>query len=470
MVPKQVFIIGGGVAGLATAWKLASSGWPVTVIEKDRTLGGLARTVAWDGWNFDLGPHNIHTHKDDIAAFYREFLGEEFLARTPIVRLYIFDKLVSYPFISADVLLSLKGLKMAQATLSFLFTRLKAFLFGIPNTPYLDDWIIRRFGRILYGTYFQHYIERVWKVDPHRLSKSVGEVRIPVLSIRNYIKKDLLKDRRIRHPEDLSQLQSYYVRHGIGHLSEKFAETITTMPNARIHLGEEALAFDCSGDGIRAIRTTAGTYDTRSAVVVSTIPLNLLLQEMLSTPPELRSTVSILEHCSERFLLMKVRKPKVTGYDWVYFSDRRYPFNRVAEFRRDHFEMVPVGHSSLTFEFPCNEGDWEWSVSDDSLVDAVLPLFNEVFSLKRDDILAYRSEFLKHAYPRYVVGYERVLKNISQFLGSIQNLYTIGRQGLFCYVNIDEATDMGFNTARSIMTSSSSADGQTALFRKFHRL
>ncbi len=53
---KSVIVIGGGVAGLATASLLAKSGYEVTIIEKNSSLGGRARTLSANSFQFDMGP------------------------------------------------------------------------------------------------------------------------------------------------------------------------------------------------------------------------------------------------------------------------------------------------------------------------------------------------------------------------------------------------------------------------------
>lgn len=62
---KNVVVVGGGIAGLASAIYLARGGRTVTVFEKRRHLGGRAVTHLRHGFRFNLGPH----------AFYRAGYG-----------------------------------------------------------------------------------------------------------------------------------------------------------------------------------------------------------------------------------------------------------------------------------------------------------------------------------------------------------------------------------------------------------
>ncbi|MEY2698454.1 MAG: hypothetical protein RL720_410 [Actinomycetota bacterium] len=52
----SIVIIGGGIAGLASAALLARDGYQVTLLEKNKAVGGRAGTWEKDGFRFDTGP------------------------------------------------------------------------------------------------------------------------------------------------------------------------------------------------------------------------------------------------------------------------------------------------------------------------------------------------------------------------------------------------------------------------------
>ena len=68
---RNVVIVGGGLAGLACAVALGDAGLRVTVVEREKRLGGRARswTDAASGDTIDLGPHVVHSEYRNMLAF-----------------------------------------------------------------------------------------------------------------------------------------------------------------------------------------------------------------------------------------------------------------------------------------------------------------------------------------------------------------------------------------------------------------
>ena len=72
-----VVIIGAGPAGLTAAWQLAKEGHRSIVLESDRVVGGISRTVERDGWRFDIGGHRFFTKVPSVEKLWHEILAPE---------------------------------------------------------------------------------------------------------------------------------------------------------------------------------------------------------------------------------------------------------------------------------------------------------------------------------------------------------------------------------------------------------
>src|SRR5438132_781469 len=79
--PRRVAILGGGACGMTAALTLARAGVEVTVLERERRVGGLCGTQERGGFRFDLGGHRFLSRNAALIAMVRELLGEDLLVR-----------------------------------------------------------------------------------------------------------------------------------------------------------------------------------------------------------------------------------------------------------------------------------------------------------------------------------------------------------------------------------------------------
>src|SRR5438477_10494376 len=91
------FILGGGPAGLTAGYLLGKAGGKVVVLEADDQVGGLAKTVEVDGYRFDLGGHRFFTKSVEVDTLWHEILGDEFLRRPRMSRIYWNNRYLDYP-------------------------------------------------------------------------------------------------------------------------------------------------------------------------------------------------------------------------------------------------------------------------------------------------------------------------------------------------------------------------------------
>ena len=67
---KRVVIIGAGPAGLTAAKELLAGNEPydITILEESNEIGGISRTVRYEGNRMDIGGHRFFSKSDDYAA------------------------------------------------------------------------------------------------------------------------------------------------------------------------------------------------------------------------------------------------------------------------------------------------------------------------------------------------------------------------------------------------------------------
>ena len=79
MVKSKVIVIGGGLSGLISSYELLKRGYDVEIIESSDSVGGLAKSIPWNGDYIDLGPHIYHTPDKDIEKYWKKNLKIFFL-------------------------------------------------------------------------------------------------------------------------------------------------------------------------------------------------------------------------------------------------------------------------------------------------------------------------------------------------------------------------------------------------------
>lgn len=82
---KKVVVIGAGIGGLGTAGLFAKKGYDVTVLEKNKNLGGRANVFEAEGFRFDMGPSWYLA--PDLFEHYFDLLGEKVSDHLDLVRL-----------------------------------------------------------------------------------------------------------------------------------------------------------------------------------------------------------------------------------------------------------------------------------------------------------------------------------------------------------------------------------------------
>ena len=213
---KRVIIIGAGPAGLTAAYELLrqnSEEYSVIILEESDAIGGISRTVVHGGNRMDIGGHRFFSKDPDAVAFWQgimplqgddsfddAILGRQkplvdggpapdtedrvMLIRDRVSRIYYNKKFFDYPISMKPQTFKNMGLWATfKAGCSYLWSAVFK-----KKEDSLENFYINRFGRVLYGMFFEGYTEKLWGRHPKEISADWGAQRVKGLSIRALIK------------------------------------------------------------------------------------------------------------------------------------------------------------------------------------------------------------------------------------------------------------------------------------------
>ena len=131
---KNVIIIGAGMTGLGTAWKLSENGYQVKVLESEKIIGGLAKTVKVGSQNLDIGPHSFFSEDKEILKkvlnLFDDEKGSLNHSKRRKMKMIFKGKYVDYP-LSAKSILQMGFLPPILCSLTFAKSYIGTFIYHL---------------------------------------------------------------------------------------------------------------------------------------------------------------------------------------------------------------------------------------------------------------------------------------------------------------------------------------------------
>jgi len=446
---KRVVVLGGGLAGLAAAYELTKAGHKVTVLEKENTVGGLARTIKVGEFRFDTGPHRWYTKNDMVNQWMLKLLKGEIIQVPRLTRIYFDNKFFHYPIQIKSTLTGMGILKTVQAVVDYLYESLKRRL--QPRNPVtLEEGYITKFGRTLYRMFFKRYSEKLWGVSCTQISADWIGQRTRGFNIATIIKNTLFPVKKVVSFVD----EFSYPKLGIGRIAGKMAEEIGKQ-GGRIILESEVVQVKHAKNYIRSVvyQKAGRQIEIKADETVSTIAISDLVN-CLSPQP----TMPVLElnkklkYRDEIQVALFVKKTNITPDTWIYIHSLDLPYIRLMEMDNWSRSLSPAGTTTLVFEITCNENDHIWSHPDKKIVNEVIKSYVKEFgSITKKDILGSYIHRVTKEYPVYHLSYKADTQKIKAYLQKFTNLQIAGRNGTFRYNNMDHSIEMGLYAAWNII-------------------
>ena len=448
-VTNHTLIMGGGLAGLSAAHALTKACSPVTVIEADSSVGGLARTVKHNGFRFDLGGHRFVTQDENLERFVRKLLGKNFLVVPRSSKILLRNRYFDYPLKPVKTFFGFGPVISIKILVDYFLEQIRSRLFT--KTPVsLEDWVVMNFGRTMFNIYFRDYSEKVWGVDCEQIDARWVEQRIQGLSLGKVITKAIFPANRKKYATLADQF--LYPRFGIGEITDNLAANIKK--RGAIYTHSRVKVINHSDTRIQSVEVLCnGKKEEISAShFISTIPLPVLISSMKPEPPEhVMEAAAQLRSRDLVTVTLMIDKPRVTEHTWIYVPEKSIPFGRIHEPTNWSDSMAPPGKSLLVIEYFCFRDDKTWASKDSQLVELTSQHLVELGIIKQQDVIDQVVLRIPNAYPLFNVGYAEHCQTIYDYLSEFDNLYTAGRGGMFRYYNMDHAMLAGFDVAALVL-------------------
>jgi protoporphyrinogen oxidase len=482
----QAVIIGAGPAGLTAALELLRrTGIQPVVLEKSAYMGGISCTVNYKGNRIDIGGHRFFSKSDRVMDWWTSLLPVEhtshaehrlgyqnrertlrpagsgpdaaatdlvMLVRPRKSRILYLRKFFDYPLsLNLGTLKQMGVGRTVRAGISYLASA----IWPVRPEVTLEDFLINRFGRHLYQTFFKSYTEKVWGVPCDQISAEWGAQRIKGVSLRKALAHGVKKlagagSSDVRQKESETSLieKFLYPKFGPGQLWEEVAKKVCSA-GGEILTGWSACRIHTSGDRVTGVTARQENGELRhfpASYVFSTMPVRELVEALDAPVPQEVTEVSqglIYRDFITVGLLLERFKTRERGQsltdNWIYIQEpdvlvgRMQIFNNWSPYLVRDASKVWIG-----LEYFCNETEDLWRLSDRKMIDLAVGEAEKIGILAREDVLDATVIRMEKAYPAYFGTYGR-FSEIREFVDRYENLFLVGRNGMHKYNNQDHS-------------------------------
>ena len=442
---------------------------PLTTVETDPESMDAADEAELDG---------RPTETVVLEAPEPEDADHVMLVRPRQSRIYYLRKFFQYPIkLTGGTIRNLGLTRMVRIGFSYVAARLR------PRRPErsLEDFLINRFGRELYLTFFKSYTEKVWGVPCEQISAEWGAQRIKGLSLtaalRHFFRKALKFPRPSADKDDnaanvaqkgtdTSLIERFlYPKFGPGQLWEHVAEKVIA-GGGEIHPGwtvdRVAVSPDSSEGGVRghiteveAVNTAGERRRFKGDFFLSTMPMQDLTRALVrggaKVPEEVKAVSEGLQYrdfitvglLANRLEVQEAASgengSRLIRDTWIYIQEPDVQLGRLQIFNNwSPYMVADPDKVWMGLEYFCYEGDALWLMPDEDLKRFAARELETIGILKTAEVLDAHVVRVPKTYPAYFGTYDR-FGELRDWVDGFDNLFLIGRNGMHKYNNQDHS-------------------------------
>ena len=318
----------------------------------------------------------------------------------------------------------------------------------------LEDFMINRFGKVLYSMFFEAYTEKVWGRHPRNISKEWGEQRIKGLSLI----KAVLNALHLTKKKETTLIEEFsYPKYGCGQLWNLMAGKITEL-GGEIHYNSEVVGICNDDNKIYSVKIKENCEEKYidADYFLSSMPVKDLVCGMTNKNEEVAKLASGLPYRDYMLVglylndLNLKENGKLTHDCWIYIQEPDVKLGRMQIMNNwSPYLVKDKDKVFISLEYFCNEGDEYWNMSDEDFINMAIEETAKLGIIKKEDVINSMRLKVQKAYPAYFDSYSDFDK-IKEYLDKFENLYCIGRNGQHRYNNMDHSMLTGIEAVKAV--------------------
>ena len=173
---KDYVVLGAGISGLTLALEFLRAGKSVRIVEGSESVGGLAKSVVFEDYVVDYGPHLYHSAHPEIIDYWRELVGDALTSKDFYSGNFRDGKIYDYPVNTetAPDQYTPEQYKTIKKELSEIDES------GLSNAGNYHDYVRSLAGNFLADQFFTKYPKKLWGIDTKSLSARFAPRRIEI--------------------------------------------------------------------------------------------------------------------------------------------------------------------------------------------------------------------------------------------------------------------------------------------------
>jgi len=339
MIKTDVLILGGGLAGLSTAYHLnRTSKFSSLVIEKSKTVGGTAGSVRHEGFIFDHTGHLLHLHDPYGKKLILDLLKGNWKLHQRSSWIYSQDSYTRYPFQANTY--GLPWPAVEDCVTGFLKTVYRPESRPLPRNPSFRDWSLRHFGEGISRHFMFPYNEKLWRAKLSELTTEWQGRFVPKPGASEVIYGALMDQKKFfGYNADFR----YPVRGGIQVLPDAIASRLKP---GQVRSGCAVRYVDLK----ERVAVVEGLGEVSFERLVNTMPLVDFLDLARPFPSLVILARLRLRYNTVYNLNIGVARANISDKHWIYFPEKKYAFYRAGCSTNFSPNLAPRGASSLYVE------------------------------------------------------------------------------------------------------------------------